>query len=143
LESYLKTESLRLGDRLQYEINVADDLDAFDTNIPSILLQPYVENAIWHGISPKKEGGNLSISFEKTNNKALLITIKDDGVGRIKARENKAQQTGVHQSKGLKITEERLALFDRKHGTQSSIETVDLVDNEGVACGTEVRILIN
>jgi hypothetical protein len=72
----------------------------------------------------------------------LLISIEDNGIGREKARTNRAQQLGVHESKGLKITEERLALFDQKRGTRSTVTTIDLKDESGVGCGTRVLVEI-
>ena len=143
LESYLKTESLRLNNKLTYEIHVDENIDAFDTEIPSMVLQPYVENALWHGISPKSGSGHLSIEFKKEADGTLVMIVEDDGIGREKARALKAQRLGVnHESKGLKITQERLALYDQKRGGQSTITAIDKKDSTGEAAGTRVEVRI-
>ena len=140
LESYLKTESLRLENKLTYHIRVADSVDTFETEIPSMILQPYVENAIWHGISPKPDGGQVLVSMERMPDGALLLSVEDNGVGREQGRALRAQRGGTHESKGLKITEERLALYDQKHKSKSVVKTMDLKDERGRPIGTRVEI---
>jgi sensor histidine kinase YesM len=141
LESYLKAENLRLNGKLQYQIKVDEKIDTFDTAIPSMILQPYIENAIWHGISHKPSGGQIQINFSKDEENALCIRIEDDGVGRKKAQEIKeAKESRSHESMGLKITQERLALYDRKNKTHSTIVTTDLFNENGEAAGTRVDI---
>lgn len=140
LESYLKTESLRLENKLTYHIRVADSVDTFETEIPSMILQPYVENAIWHGISPKSDGGHVLIGMERAPDGALLLSVEDNGVGREQGRALRAQRGSTRESKGLKITEERLALYDQKHKTKSVVKTMDLKDERGRPIGTRVEI---
>lgn len=142
LQSYLRAETLRLENKLAWEIQVSDAVDTFETEIPSMILQPYLENAIWHGISPKPEGGRVLVAIRRDGDGALLLTVEDNGIGRERARALRAQRTGAHESKGLKITEERLALYAQKHGTRSSVTTTDLFDGEGNAAGTRVEVRI-
>lgn len=138
LEHFLALEQLRFRDKLRYEITIADNLNAKLTQIPALILQPYVENAIWHGIKPKKEPSLLKIIAEKEN-KMLKCTIEDDGVGRKKAQELKEKSVLVkHQSQGMKITEERLQKIGKVKG--SKVEIIDLYDEQGGACGTRVVI---
>ncbi len=139
LNNYLALEAVRMGGRLAYDIRLADDVDDFDTELPPMILQPFVENAIWHGLSPRSEGGLLRIDFKKENG-TLVCTLEDNGVGREQAR---AQRKGGHESKGLKITAERLALHDQRHGTRSKVTTTDLVDGQGNAAGTLVTVHID
>lgn len=141
LNNYLALESIRMNGRLTYEIRVAEDVDDFDTELPPMILQPFVENAIWHGLSPRPNGGRVLIEFKKENG-ALICTVEDNGVGRAQTRAWRAQQALVHESKGLKITAERLALHDQRHGTHSSVTTLDLLDDQGQAAGTRVEIKI-
>lgn len=149
LQSYLSAEAMRLENKLAWEIQVADDVDIFETEIPSMILQPYIENAVWHGIAPKPEGGKITVSIGHDESGALLFEIEDNGVGRARASELLQQSGGTtqsrattrpHESKGLKITEERLALYDQKHETKSSVTTEDLFDGEGKAAGTRVEL---
>ncbi len=141
LNNYLALESIRMNGRLTYEIRVAEEVDDFDTELPPMILQPFVENAIWHGLSPRPEGGRLLIDFKKENG-ALICTVEDNGVGREQTRTWRAQQAVGHESKGLKITADRLALHDQRHGTRSSVTTIDLLDDQGQAAGTRVEIKI-
>jgi len=141
LESYLQAESMRLEEKLEYEIDVDEQIDQFETEIPSMILQPFVENAVWHGIAPKKSKGKITIRMQSQHNE-LLIRIEDDGIGRAKAAELRQVRTGSHTSKGLALTRERLTLFDQKHGTRSTVETTDLFDASGEPAGTRVDIRI-
>jgi ligand-binding sensor domain-containing protein len=143
LQSYLRAEAMRLENKLTWDIKVANDVDTFETEIPSMILQPYIENAVWHGIAHKPEGGKITISIGRDDSGALLLTVEDDGIGRARARELRASSRKLHESKGLKITEERLALYDQKHGTRSTVTTTDLFDPEGNATGTRVNVRLS
>lgn len=142
LQSYLRAESLRLENKLAWDIRVADSVDTFETEIPSMILQPYIENAVWHGIAHKPEGGTITVAIGRDASGALLCTVEDNGVGRARARELRPLSGRPHESKGLKITEERLALYDQKHGTRSTVVTTDLLDDKGHAAGTRVEVRI-
>jgi|GEM_PF-1449907 len=138
LEHFLALEQLRFRDKLRYEVTIAEDLNPKLTQIPSLILQPYVENAIWHGIKPKKEPSLLKITAEKEN-KMLKCTIEDDGVGREKAQEVKDKSVLIkHKSQGMKITEERLQKIGKVKGSKVAI--IDLYDEQGKPCGTRVII---
>lgn len=138
LEHFLALEQLRFRDKLSYEITISDDLNSKTVQIPALILQPYVENAIWHGIKPKQESSLLQIKVEKEG-KSLKCTIEDDGVGRKKAQELKEQTILVkHKSQGMKITEERLQKIGKVKG--SKVEIIDLYDENGHASGTRVII---
>jgi tetratricopeptide (TPR) repeat protein/two-component sensor histidine kinase len=143
LQSYLQVEALRLDHKLTWDIQVSEALDIFDTKIPSMILQPYIENAIWHGIAQRPEGGKIAINIGEADSKSLILTVEDNGVGRARARELRALNNQTHNSKGLKITAERLALYDKKHGSKSSVTTTDLVDADGNPSGTRVEIRID
>lgn len=142
LQSYLRAESLRLENKMTWDIRVADNVDTFETEIPSMILQPYIENAVWHGIAHKPEGGTITVAIGRDASGALLCTVEDNGVGRARARELRPLSGRPHESKGLRITEERLALYDQKHGTRSTVVTTDLLDDKGHAAGTRVEVRI-
>ncbi|RYX99153.1 diguanylate cyclase, partial [bacterium] len=123
----------RFGDKLKYVINVDDNIDKDETLIPSMLLQPYVENAIWHGIMPKDSGGEIQINI-KTENNNLNIEIIDDGVGienSLKAKKDK------HISKGMQLTKERLNLLG-----QIEAKPIQLNVYQNTTSGTSVFISI-
>mgnify|MGYP006181483015 CR=1 FL=1 len=110
LNLYLSLEKNRFGEKFQYEINVDGEIDKVDTFIPSMLLQPYIENAIWHGIMPKEEGGTVVININEVNDDTLLISIADDGIG---IDNSLAAKKEGHQSKGMALTNERINLLNK------------------------------
>lgn len=135
LEHFLALEQLRFRDKLAYDIQVSPEVDAEQAIVPAMILQPYVENAIWHGIKPKAEGGHVWISIEKEG-KVLVCSIEDDGVGREKSRAMREASVLKHKSMGMQITEERLKSIGRIKGSHILIQ--DLEDESGQAAGTRV-----
>jgi ligand-binding sensor domain-containing protein len=111
LELYLALEKKRFGEQFQYTFIVSPDIDKEDTLLPSMLLQPYIENAIWHGIMPKEEGGKLQILIDSIEGNYLLIQIVDDGVGINNSYKNKS--FNQHESKGMSLTQERINLLNQ------------------------------
>ena len=116
------------------------DLDTDFIQVTPMLLQPFVENAIWHGLMNKEGEGHVWINIDQEDS-TLLCTIADDGIGRKKAAqlENKS---GKHKSMGMKITESRIAMAQKMNGENKSVEIKDLVDADGNAAGTEVVLKI-
>lgn len=138
LKHFLELEQLRFRDKLSYEIDVSSGIVPELIEIPALLLQPYVENAIWHGIKPKSDPGKLKIVIERQD-KSLVCIVEDDGVGREKAREIKQRSTfQLQKSQGMKINEERLEIVGRTKGAK--VEVIDLIDTAGNPIGTRVVI---
>jgi two-component system, LytTR family, sensor kinase len=144
LRAYLNiNQKLRFENQLNYQIDIADDLEEDIIGVPTMILQPYVENAIEHGLRPKR-GGFILLTFSLTDDERYLrCTVQDDGMGRAKVREMQ-QQSGYHErhrSRGTEITEARLRLL---HGSDEVefIQIIDLYNEENVACGTKVEILL-
>jgi sensor histidine kinase YesM len=104
-----------------------------------MIIQPYIENAILHGIAHKKEKGHVLISL-KTKNGYLECTIEDNGVGRQKAAELNSMRTSSHNSIGLRVTEERLQLISERTGKKASVEMIDKFDEGGKPAGTKVIV---
>ncbi|MES2627663.1 MAG: histidine kinase [Bacteroidota bacterium] len=121
---YLELESLRLEEKLEYRIHVDKDVDKENLLVPVMVVQPYVENAIWHGIMPKEGTGHLEIHWEMIPG-AIRVTIEDDGVGRSKSSELK-NATQNHRPAGMSITEERLHFLSITENFSSSIAVDDL-----------------
>lgn len=107
-----------------------------------MLLQPYVENAIWHGLMHKKEGGSVQIKVTQPQTELLYINITDDGIGRAKAAALKSKSAAVNKSFGMKMTDERIELINQIYQTKTKVEVHDLTDAEGHAAGTEVVLEI-
>ncbi|MBL7828893.1 MAG: histidine kinase [Saprospiraceae bacterium] len=137
MEAYLQAESMRLDNKLSYSIEVDDRIDTSYIEVPSMILQPFLENSIWHGISPKPTRGHIMIKAVSTTD-GLYLSVEDNGIGREQARSLRANQANGHHSKGLKLTTERVALYDFKYGTVTSIKTIDL----NKPSGTRVEITI-
>lgn len=135
LKHFLALEQLRFRDKLQYQIHISDDIDPEQVEIPAMILQPYAENAIWHGIKPKTEKGLLKIEARREG-KYIQIIIEDDGVGRAKSAAMKAASVLQQTSVGMKINQERLHVMGRAKGAK--VEIIDLFDENGQANGTKV-----
>ena len=139
LQLYLELECLRFDKKIMYEFQCDPDLDTELIEIPPLLLQPYIENAIWHGLTLKKEEGHLWIRIEQKE-KYLVCTITDDGIGRKKAAELKNASATAHKSIGLNITANRIALLNQSKQLRSDVKIVDLVLEDGSPEGTQVII---
>lgn len=139
LHSYLKVETQRFKTPFEYSISIADDIDPYHIQVPSMMLQPFVENAIWHGLSNKEGSGSIQINFEMPDGK-LKCSVQDNGVGRKKASEMAVKKGKSHQSRALEIIYERLNLLFAK-GTWS-VTFTDLTDITGAPTGTRVVILL-
>jgi len=110
LNLYLSLEKNRFGDKFRYQINVDENIDKEETFVPSMLLQPFIENAIWHGIMPKEDGGEVIITIKEADDETLLISIADDGIG---IKNSLASKKNGHQSKGMALTNERINLLNK------------------------------
>ena len=140
LELYLELEALRFNNRFSYKISVSDDTDPEVIKVPPLIIQPYAENAIWHGLMHKGSKGNLEIKIYKKDD-VLYCKIIDDGIGRKKAGALKSKSASTNKSMGIKITESRIALM-QMNGSAKSVEIKDLVYADGSAAGTEVILRI-
>lgn len=105
LELYLTMEKVRTNEMVNYEIQIDEGIDLQNTKIAPMLIQPFVENAIWHGILPNKKKGTVKIELNKKGDHMIQCIIKDNGIGIVTSRENKKSQ---HISKGMQLTNERL-----------------------------------
>jgi sensor histidine kinase YesM len=141
LRLYLDMERLRFKDAFDYHIVLEDEMDIGDISIPPLLLQPFVENAIWHGLMNKEERGTLTISL-RLEEDTLTCIIRDDGVGRKRAAFLKSKSAEKHKSMGLQITAERMALLTGTGEPGHFFKIEDLYDSEGNATGTRVILTI-
>lgn len=141
LSSYLELEKLRFEEKLTYKIEVAKNVQIDEIKIPTILVQPYVENALKHGLLHKKTNGKLSVEFSLNNTNCLVITVTDNGVGREKSSAIKAKQISRHKSFATKATKNRLELlnYNKKHKIEISIENLN---DKAEDVGTKVTIKI-
>lgn len=143
LRLYLDLEALRCNNVFDYRIQVAENINDEEVLIPPMIIQPYVENAIWHGLVHRKEKkGQLDIEVS-LNGKVLEVMVTDNGIGRKMAMEIKEKKDRTHHSMGMKVTEGRIALIRKINNTKdANVEVTDLEDNGGQAAGTQVKIIL-
>ena len=142
LRYYLDIEATRLGEGFTYSIEVGETVDTQRLIIPPLLLQPFVENAIWHGLMPSdKPTKNLQIRVRLVDEHRVEFEIEDNGIGRKKSAEIRSRSSVKRKSYGMDITQQRIALFNRNYPNQLSIEISDL--QRGKETGTLVRIVYN
>ena len=141
LQLYLELESLRFENKFSYKIITDDLLDTSLIRVPPLIIQPYVENAVWHGLMHKKESGHLEIELY-TKDELLFCKIADDGIGRKKAAELKSKSALSYKSMGMSITADRIAMLQRQDQLGTHIAINDLILPDGSAGGTEVIIKI-
>lgn len=138
LDHYMTVEAQRFKNPFDYTIKVDEDI-RYNTIIPTMMLQPFIENAIWHGLSNKKGDGKIMIDIEK-NGSTLNCVIEDNGVGRQIATGNALKKGKKHKSMGLDIVKERLQLLFPNQQDLCSINFTDLKDEKGTPAGTRVSI---
>ena len=137
LRLYLDLERLRFKNAFNYSISLINTIDVSAVFIPPMLLQPFIENAIWHGLMHKQDAGFLDIELS-IEEKILTCIITDNGIGRDKAAMINSKSAEKNKSMGVKITTERLALLSSNEDEQAVFNIEDLTDNEGNAAGTKV-----
>jgi ligand-binding sensor domain-containing protein len=144
IELYLQMESLRFKNKFNYAISVNDQVDINSILIPPMLIQPYMENAIWHGLMSKANGvdGKVELDIRK-NNDNLFCIISDNGIGRKKAAELKEKKTNNHKlSMGMQITQDRIEIINKLYKINASVAIYDMEDEKGEASGTRVELTI-
>ncbi|MBE9484863.1 MAG: tetratricopeptide repeat protein [Bacteroidetes bacterium] len=141
LELYLELESLRFKEKFDWKIEIDEEIDTYMYKIPTMLIQPFVENAIGHGLMHKEGKGYVHIGMKLDKN-CILCSIEDNGIGREKAMEIKNNKKENHRSLGTSITESRLKLVNSLYGKEMRVDYTDMKDDNGEACGTRVEICI-
>ncbi len=142
LRIYLELEALRLEGRFGYSIDYGNNDALLDVKVPTLLIQPFVENAIWHGIMLKPEkSGHVGVSIADVNGQ-IVCTITDDGVGRDEAKRIRESNARMHKSRGYQITQQRIELLNAMYRDKFSIEVTDLFNELKQPMGTQVRIAI-
>ena len=136
LEMYIKMEQLRAGFKFDYSINIDEELDAYITNVPAMILQPFVENAIWHGLVPNETTGNLEISFTSMKDQ-ILMRVMDDGVGF--DLEQKTISKNGHSSAGMRLITERIDLLQNYFKQDFQLQ---VLSNQSERQGTQVNITV-
>jgi LytS/YehU family sensor histidine kinase len=139
---YTQLESLRFGDKLSYSFEVDETIDLKSIMVPALILQPFIENAIWHGIMPKENTGVLHVNISKKEDKIYCV-VEDNGIGRELSMQNKFKGTSsTHQSKGVRLTQSRLELNNMLNQRNATVEIIDKTNGEDVPSGTKVTLTL-
>jgi len=141
LKLYLELQSLRYGNKFSYHIAIDPEIDLHAIEVPSMVFQPYIENAIQHGFSSTKNGGKLEISVKQIDD-MLVCNIVDDGVGIKKSLSIKKNKDTAHTSSGMKLTAERLEIINAAHKDNINVSIKDLNETDKNANGTQVTLQI-
>lgn len=142
LSTYLSMEQHRFDDSFNWNISVADDIDTEETHIPSLMIQPLAENAIWHGLLHSDREKKLSVFFTRHDGKITCI-IEDNGIGIRKSEKMRAQNKNNHRSLGLDNLRNRIKILNEKYGTECSLLITDLSDLQQNESGTRVTLQFN
>lgn len=141
LKYYIDMERLRFSDKFEYTITKSNDVnDAW--LIPSMVIQPHIENAIWHGLMHKEDSCQLSITMIKLDDQTIQVFIEDNGVGRTKAEEMKSKQTLKNKSFGSQISQDRIKYFSELTGKVAELKIEDLYHEDGSSAGTKVTLTL-
>jgi two-component sensor histidine kinase len=143
LDTYLQLEKLRFKEKFNYEIIIDDDIDKHNVKVPGMLLQPYIENSLRHGIQHRNDNlGVVSLEIAGDDQDGVICTIRDNGVGRKRSEEMKSSRHIEYQSKGTFINQKRVIAINSQFKTNITIITEDITDSNGDVSGTMVQINI-
>ncbi|EAR02194.1 histidine kinase [Maribacter sp. HTCC2170] len=140
LRLYVKLEHSRFPDKFDYNINIDETIDVDSYQIPPMLLQPYIENAIWHGLRYKEEKGHLNINIEYQDKNSIKISIEDDGIGREKSAALKTQNQKKQKSKGMGNISKRISILNDMYKDKVDVHISDLSED---GKGTRVLFTLN
>lgn len=139
---YLELEKMRFDNKFNYTITIHPGVNADYDEIPPMLIQPYLENAILHGINPKDGNGTIEINITIVN-QFIKISIKDDGIGRVKSQSLQSlHPSNRHKSLGMKITEDRVRILNSIYHSNLNVNIIDLYDQRQNAAGTQVDLFV-
>ncbi len=138
MELYMNIENIRFSNAIEFKILIDENVNTHNIKVPSLIIQPFLENAIWHGLSSKEEDKKIELKVEKNKKKHITISITDNGIGRKASREINNQKTLKRKSVGISLTKERLANFSKRYTNMYIIKIEDLHDKQGRSSGTKV-----
>lgn len=138
LKTYIEIEKMRFRNAFNFDLDVQPTARISTIQVPPLIIQPYVENAIWHGLKHKKDGDAILKIAIFEDSEYFYIIVEDNGVGRTKTLELKKNNTNQHTSHGLNVTEERIKQYSEAHFVEASVETIDLMNDNQQPIGTRI-----
>ncbi|MGK0494888.1 MAG: tetratricopeptide (TPR) repeat protein [Maribacter sp.] len=142
VELYMNIENIRFSNEINFKINISEDIDVHTVKTPSLILQPFLENALWHGLSSKEGEKNITLDVTSGEDGFINIAITDDGVGRDKAEQIKEGKVLKRKSIGIDITKERLANFSKDYQNSFHVEIIDIYNDSNLPAGTKILLHI-
>ena len=142
MTTYMTIENMRFSNEIDFKINIDADVDIKKIRVPSLILQPFIENSLWHGLSSKLNDKKIIIDVKNTIPDYVSILITDNGVGRKVSQERKLKETIKRRSVGIEITKDRLFSFAKRFNRSFELKIEDLYDEQNVASGTKIILNI-
>jgi tetratricopeptide (TPR) repeat protein len=142
VELYMNIENIRFSNEINFNVSIDDDIDIHTVKIPSLILQPFLENALWHGLSSKEGEKKIDLQVSRDTENFIEISITDNGVGRDASEIIKKNRVLKHKSVGIEITKERLTNFAKDYQNTFDVTINDLFDKDNNAIGTRVVLHI-
>lgn len=142
MKLYINIENIRFSNEIDFQVNVEKNINIANIRVPSLILQPFLENALWHGLSSKKEDKRIVLEVTKPSNHYITITITDNGIGRKESAKINNNKILKRKSVGIDITKARLANFSKDYTSDYKLTFEDLYDENGKAAGTKVIVNI-
>ncbi|MEZ4855162.1 MAG: tetratricopeptide repeat protein [Gelidibacter sp.] len=142
MQLYMNIENIRFSNQIDFKITVDKNINTLNIRVPSLILQPFLENALWHGLSSKKNDKQIHLNVYKVDDESITITITDNGIGRKASEKINFSKVLKRKSVGLMITKARLANFSKAYTTDYKIEIEDLHDHTNKPSGTKVIVTI-
>lgn len=142
VELYMNIENIRFSNEINFKIHINEDIDVHTVKIPSLILQPFLENALWHGLSSKEGDKNITLDVASGEEGFINIAITDNGVGRDKAEQIKENKILKRKSVGIDITKERLANFSKDYQNSFHVEIIDIYNESNLSAGTKILLHI-
>ena len=142
MKLYMNIENIRFSNEIDFQINIDKDINLENIRIPSLILQPFLENSLWHGLSSKTDDKRIELDVKRKGNDFITISITDNGVGRKVSEERKLKKTLNRKSIGIEITKERLFNFSKRFAKMYALKIEDLYDAQNNAAGTKVILNI-
>jgi LytS/YehU family sensor histidine kinase len=142
LKAYLNMEQLRFGDSFSYTIQTDEIIDVEEVLIPSLMIQPLVENAIWHGLMQAEWDKKIQVTFSQIQNK-IICTVEDNGIGIRQSEKLREKQRPLHRSVGLQNLQKRIRIMNEKYDTECVLAITDLANEGHSGSGTRVVLQMN
>ncbi len=143
VELYMNIENIRFSNEIDFQIEISEEIDPHNFKVPSLILQPFLENALWHGLSSKTGEKKILLNVDRADNDAYInISITDNGIGRAASEKIKENKVLKRNSVGIDITKDRLTNFSRDYQNSFYLEIIDLYNEDGTANGTKVILNI-